>query len=536
MDKKLGVVFYVSVIITGLFVLWGFFAPAQLQNVTGDILNFITNTFGWFYLFATFMFLIFALYLAFGPYGRIKLGEDDEDPEYGYMSWLAMLFSAGMGIGLVFWGVGEPMYHFFTPPTADIEPESVEAASTALRYSFFHWGLHPWAIYTIVALSLAYFQFRKRESGVISSAFRPILGNRVDGSIGYTIDTLAVIATVFGVATSLGFGTLQIAGGLSYVLDIPSGIITQLMIILIVTILYMLSTLTGLNRGILYLSNVNLIVAGLLLFFVIFTGPTAFIIETFTTTIGSYLGELIPMSFRMTPFTGGEWIGAWTIFYWAWWIAWAPFVGSFIARVSRGRTIREFVSGVLLVPTLLGGLWFAAFGGSAIFFDLNEGANIGAAVHDDLDSSLFVLLEQFPFGAVLAVLAILLIITFFITSADSATFVLGMMTSKGALNPALSTRVVWGIIQSSIAAALLLSGHFSEEGDGLTGLQTASIIAALPFALVMLFMVVSVNRSLRQEVKAERRKEKRRIRKLEQLVEEEILNNEDDGSSPDTKR
>ncbi|WP_456277361.1 glycine betaine uptake BCCT transporter [Bacillus sp. AK128] len=511
-NEKLGIVFYISVIVIVLFVLWGFLAPEILAESASNALSFITKSFGWFYLLATFIFLAYAVYLAFGPYGRIKLGEDDEDPEYPYFTWFAMLFSAGMGIGLVFWGVAEPIYHFITPPL-DIPGGTPAAARTALRYSFFHWGLHPWAIYTIVALALAYAQFRKGESGLISSTFKPLFGDRVNGPIGKSIDTFATIATAFGVATSLGLGTLQINGGLSYILGIPNTIAVQMLIILVVTVLYMLSATTGLNKGIRYLSNLNLGLALGLLLFVIIMGPTAFIFDALTTTIGDYIGAIIPMSFRLTPFTQGTWVGAWTIFYWAWWISWAPFVGTFIARVSRGRTIKEFVLGVLLVPTIFGAIWFAAFGGSAIFFDLFEQRGISEAVSADLTTALFITLEQFPLAGIIGTLATLLIITFFVTSADSATFVLGMLTSNGALNPATSTKLIWGVLQSSIAAVLLWSG-------GLNGLQTASIVAALPFALIVILMVFSLNKALNQELYDQKRKERRRIKKLEELLKE----------------
>jgi glycine betaine transporter len=515
-EARFGAVFNISVTVIVLFVLWGFILPENLAEQAGDALAFTTKTFGWFYLFATFIFLAFSLYLAFGPYGKIRLGDDEEEPEYSYYTWFAMLFSAGMGIGLVFWGVAEPIYHFITPPIDGVAGQSPEAARLALRYSFFHWGLHPWAIYTVVALALAYAQFRKGESGLISSTFRPLLGSRVEGPIGKGIDTLAAIATAFGVATSLGLGTLQINGGLAYVLGIANTINTQLLIILVVTVLYMLSATTGLNRGIRYLSNLNLGLAGGLLLFVLFTGPTAFIFDAFTTTIGGYLGNLITMSFRMTPFSQGTWVGSWTLFYWAWWIAWAPFVGTFIARVSRGRTIKEFVLGVLLIPTIFGAMWFAAFGGSAIFFDILEQRGIAEAVSENVTTALFITLEQFPLGTLLGILATVLIITFFVTSADSATFVLGMLTSKGMLNPANSTKIIWGVLQSSIAAVLLWSG-------GLSGLQTASIVAALPFAVIMVFMVFALNKALRQELQEQKRKEKRRIKKLEELLKDSEL-------------
>ncbi|RXI99819.1 BCCT family transporter [Anaerobacillus alkaliphilus] len=514
-EKRVGSVFYISVSVIILFVLWGFIFPNHLEEQAANALAFTTNAFGWFYLMATFFFLAFAFYLAFGPYGKIKLGDDDDEPEYSFFTWFAMLFSAGMGIGLVFWGVAEPIYHFITPPLNLAEGFTPDAARYALRYSFFHWGLHPWAIYTIIALALAYSQYRKGESGLISATFRPLIGDRVDGPIGKGIDTLAAIATAAGVATSLGLGTLQINGGLSYIFGIPNNVSIQLTIIFIVTILYMISSTTGLNRGIRYLSNLNLGLAIGLLAFVLIMGPSAFILEAFTTTIGAYLGNIIPMSFRMTPFSQGTWVGAWTLFYWAWWVAWAPFVGTFIARVSRGRTIKEFVLGVLLVPSIFGAIWFATFGGSAIYFDIFENRGISDAVSSDVTTALFITLEQFPLGMVLALLATFLIITFFITSADSATFVLGMITSRGVLNPANSTKLTWGVLQSSVAAVLLWSG-------GLNGLQTASIVAALPFAVIMVFMILSITKALNEEVREEKRKEKKRRKKLDELLKQQM--------------
>ena len=512
-EGRLGSVFYVSVLVISVFVAWGFLHPESLAAAAGAALRFTTGSFGWFYLLATFLFLVFALYLAFGRFGQIKLGKDEDEPDYPYFTWFAMLFSAGMGIGLVFWGVAEPMNHYMTPPEG-VAGGTPEAARLAIRYSFFHWGLHPWAIYAMVALALAYAQFRKGYSALISSTFRPLIGDRVEGPLGKGIDALAVIATAFGVATSLGLGTLQINGGLAHVAGLPQNTTVQLLIILVVTILYLLSATTGLDKGIRILSNLNLSVASGLLLFVIVFGPTSFILETLTTTIGSYLGNLIPMSFRLTPFTGGTWVGTWTLFYWAWWIAWAPFVGTFIARVSRGRTIREFVLGVLFVPALLGAFWFSAFGGSALYYEIFQQRGIAEAVKTDVTSALFVTLEQFPLGGFLGLLATLLILTFFITSADSATFVLGMLSSQGVLHPATSTKLIWGVLQSSTAAVLLLSG-------GLNGLQTASIVTALPFAVIMVFMVVSLHRALKAEWDEEQRRERLRRKKLDELLGEE---------------
>lgn len=506
-------VFYISIVIASLFVFWGIVFPHILASTADAALKFVTAKFGWFYLFATFSFLVFAIYAAVGPYGKIKLGRRDDEPEYSYTAWFSMLFSAGMGIGLVFWGVAEPIYHYLTPPNASVPAESPEAARLALRYSFFHWGLHAWAIYTVLGLAIAYAQFRKGESGLISSTFRPLLRARVEGPLGRGVDVLATLATVFGVATSLGLGTLQIAGGLAYEFHIPDTVTAQLIIIAVVTMMYMGSACSGLDRGILFLSNTNMILAIGLLLFIFVMGPTSFIINSFTTTMGDYIGNLIPMSFRLTPFTRGTWVGTWTLFYWAWWIAWAPFVGMFIARVSKGRTIREFVLGVMLVPTLLSALWFSTLGGSALSFQMFGHKEIGRAVTENVTSALFVTLHQFPLGHWLSILATVLICTFFVTSADSATFVLGMLTSRGALNPPLMTKVIWGVLQSAIAAVLLLSG-------GLKGLQTASVVAALPFAVVMVLMMVSLNKALREEIREEHRREVIRRKKLDRLLDE----------------
>ena len=341
-------VFKISASIVFVFVLFGFLLPTALAQSSGDVLSVLTEKFGWFYLLSTFGFLIFSLFLGFTKCGKIRLGADTDRPEYSNRSWFAMLFSAGMGIGLVFWGVAVP--------------QTAEAARLAIRYSFFHWGLHAWAIYTIIGMAIAYFTFRKKLPALISSTFYPLLGHRVNGWMGKTIDILAIIATVFGVATSLGLGTLQINGGLNHLIGIPITLTTQLTIIILVTIIYLLSATTGLDKGIKILSNSNLTIAAILLLFVLFTGPTSFIFDVFTTTIGSYIQNLVQMSLRLSPFSGGSWIKTWTLFYWAWWIAWAPFVGMFIARVSKGRTIKEFVLGVLLVPSIFGFFWYVFYG------------------------------------------------------------------------------------------------------------------------------------------------------------------------------
>ncbi|TWI55842.1 glycine betaine uptake BCCT transporter [Halalkalibacter nanhaiisediminis] len=506
--KKVTSVFTISVAIAVAFIIWGVVAPTNLDEVTTTIQSFITNELGWFYLLASTGFLIFSIYLIFSPYGKIKLGKPDEKPEYNFLTWFAFLFTAGMGIGLVFWGVAEPIYHFFDPPTT--EPESNLAAGEAMRYSFFHWGLHPWAIYSVVALALAYFNFRKDSPGVMSAVLNPLLGDRTNGGLGTAINVLVVFATIFGVATSLGFGAAQITAGLSYLmpsLQTMNGTLLQLLVILIVTVLFMISAQTGLNKGIRILSKFNVYLAIILMLFVLFFGPTSYIMGVFTQGVGSYLQNLAGMSFSLDVYNPStHWVEGWTIFYWAWWISWAPFVGAFIARVSKGRTIREFVIGVLAVPAVFGAFWFSVFGGTAIHLQREGTADIMSMMNDlGMEVALFAVLEQFPLGIILSIIAVFLIASFFVTSADSATVVLGMQTTNGELDPPNSVKFVWGLIISATAAVLLSS----EQGLG--ALQTASIIAAFPFTIIMIMMIFSLMKSLRAE-KPTLASEKERIR------------------------
>ncbi|MFC4403268.1 glycine betaine uptake BCCT transporter [Gracilibacillus xinjiangensis] len=508
--QKVTKVFYISLAISVLFIIWGLVPPEvspnwNLDHVTTLIQGFLVTRFGWFYLLVTTAFLIFAIFLIVSKYGNIVLGKDGDKPEYNYLTWFGMLFSAGMGIGLVFWGAAEPIHHFHTSPY-DTATEA-EAARVAMQYSFFHWGFHPWAVFATIALALAYFQFRKEEPGLISSTLKPLFGDKMNGGLGTFINVIAVFATVFGVATSLGLGAQQIGSGLEFITgNIPNTIGIQMIIIAIVTVLYMTSALTGLNKGIKILSTSNVVIAILLMLFLLFTGPTNFIMNFFTTTLGRYVSYLPEMSFRMAPFNeeNASWLQSWTIFYWAWWIAWAPFVGMFIARVSKGRTVREFVTGVLLVPTLFGALWFSVFGGSAIHLEVNQAVDIAGIIKESgTEAALFSVLDNFPLSGIMAALAILLISSFFITSADSATFVLGMQTTNGDLNPAMKVKVVWGLVQSGTAAVLLWQG-------GLSALQTASIIAAFPFAIIMIMMVISIFKAFREEAKVYSLKRKKR--------------------------
>ncbi|SYX85279.1 glycine betaine uptake BCCT transporter [Paenibacillus alvei] len=507
-------VFGISVVVILAFVIWGFLSPESLSTQSSAALSFTTERFGWFYLITALIILVFCLYLAFGKFGHITLGNDDDDPEYSNISWFAMLFSAGMGIGLVFWGVAEPISHYINPPT--LKGMTPGAANEALRYSFFHWGLHPWGIYTLVSLGIAYFTFRKGHNGLISWTFEPLLGDRVKGPIGKAIDILAIIATAFGVATSLGLGAMQINGGLAHTFGIPSNATVQVIIIAIVTVLFLASAVSGLDKGIRILSNTNLLIALGLLLFTLLLGPTSFIFDSFTTTLGGYLQNIIQMSLRLTPFTEDSWVASWTLFYWSWWIAWAPFVGSFIARVSRGRTIKEFVLGTMLLPSGFSFIWFSVFGATGLKLEMFDGLPIVESVKADITSALFVTLDALPFGSYIAILATLLIITFFVTSADSATFVLGMMSTNGNPNPSALIKIAWGLFQSLIAVVLLLGG-------GLEALQTASILTALPFAVILLGMCLSITKALRKEERDYRLKEKRRRRKVDKLLEQEDL-------------
>ncbi|MDN7247259.1 BCCT family transporter [Planococcus shenhongbingii] len=496
--KKVTNVFWISLAVVLLAVAYGTFAPENFAEVTGNIESFLTTSFGWYYLLVVSFIVLFCLFFLVSPMGKIKLGKENDKPEFSFISWVSMLFSAGMGIGLVFWGSAEPLSHFAIDP-ATAEPGSAEAFRESMRFTFFHWGIHAWAIYGAVALVLAYFQFRKGEPGLISATLKPIFGDKMKGPWGTLVDVIAIFATAMGVATTLGFGAIQINGGLSFLFEgIPSNnFIVQVIIIIIVTIMFTVSAWSGVSKGIKYLSNTNMVLAIFLLILVLVLGPTLLILNTFTDTIGSYLQNLAQMSFRTAPVNSDEraWIDGWTVFYWAWWISWAPFVGIFIARVSKGRTIRQFLSGVLLIPAVFSFIWFATFGTAAMDVQ-NKGTDLTGLLTEE---TLFAVFEQLPIGSFLSVIAIVLIAIFFVTSADSATFVLGMQSTNGSLNPANSVKISWGISQSLIAVVLLSTG-------GLGALQTSLIIAAFPFSFIILLMMISFYKSISLDFKAVKRK------------------------------
>lgn len=507
-----GAVFHVSVAIVALFVLAAAMAPAAVERVAQAVLHATAENVGWMYLLVMTGFVFFVLFLGLSRIGTIRLGAPDERPEFSFQSWLAMIFSGGMGVGLVFWGVAEPMMHFNAPPVGSGLPRTAEAAQSGMLYAFFHWGLHQWATFALVGLALAYVRFRHESHGLISETFRPLLGSRVDGGWGKAIDVLTVVSTVFGVATTLGLGALQINSGVSQLTGIPYGFPAQLVILAVIGILFTLSAMTPLDRGVRLLSNANMMLAAALLGAVLLFGPTSFIFGVFTQTLGEYLGNVIQMSLVTSPYSDGAWVEQWTMFYWAWGLSWAPFVGSFIARISRGRTIREFVLGVMIVPVALSMLWFSTFGGAAIQFEIFENAGIADAVATEVPAGLYALLDQLPASGVLTVASIALVGMFLVTSADSATFVLGMFTSKGVLNPTRAVRVLWGSLQMVLVVVLLLAG-------GLESLRTVSIIAAFPFMLLMILLAVSLYRDLSQEIAA--RDEKARL--LEQRIERLLL-------------
>ena len=496
-------VFWVAAILSAVFVAWGVFFADSLASVFDSVLfGFLVPNFGWVFILSSFGFLAFSVYLACSRYGRIRLGEDDEQPEFRTVSWVAMMFSAGMGIGLMFFGVAEPLTHMGTPPGGTAEANTRGAAQVAMEYSYFHWAFHPWAIYAIMGLALAYFTFRKGMPNLISTAFHPLLGDRVYGPAGKTIDILAIFATLFGSATSLGLGALQINEGLDVLFGFGGrdSVGLAIMVIIVLTLCFIVSAVSGVHRGIQWLSNTNMVLAVFLLFFLFVLGPTVFILDTFVQSLGGYLANLVPMSFRTASYGDSEFVSGWTIFYWAWWISWAPFVGTFIARISRGRTIREFVIGVILVPSVVSFVWFAVLGGAAINLQLTGAANIADAVAESQPAALFATLGAFPLSGLTSFIAIVLVALFFVSGADAASVVMGMLSSKGDINPRAWTVVVWGFFTGAAAAICLLAGAIQGSVDAaLSALQAVAIASAAPFVLILIGLCFSILKALRAE-------------------------------------
>ena len=506
--QRVGAVFWVTIAITLAFVLWGVLSLQSFTDVLGAVVGFITRNLGWAYMLITSFFLVFVIFLACSRYGKIKLGGPDDKPEFSNFAWFAMLFQAGMGIGLVFWGVAEPVWHYGDPPLGLAAPRTPAAADLAMSTAFFHWTLHPWAMYATIGIAVGYFSYRKGMTNLqISMVFRPLIGDRVNGPLGKAIDVIAILATLFGVAVSLGLGTLQIAAGLNAVFGIPSAIPVLLVIIAVTAVAYMLSASTPLEKGINLLSQTSMYLAFLLLAYFFVVGPTVLQLNAFTQDIGVYLINLIPQSLRLAAFDPQqqEWLGSWTIFFWATWIAWGPYVGAFIARISRGRTIREFIVGVLLGPSLFSMIWFSVFGAAGIQHDNATNGTFSQTLYNDGAAvALFQFLDAYPGALFTSILALFLIFIFFVAGADAGTVVLGSMSTGGVLNPKVAIKLTWGVIMALVAAVLLVAGGGGP--DALNGLTNGAILAATPFGLLMIPMCYGLYRTLA----ADRREHERR--------------------------
>ena len=483
-------VFIASALLIVGFIIFGSLFGELAGEVFNQLQSFITHRFRWLFIILMNVTVVFSLYIALSRYGDIRLGHQTEHPEYSLLSWFGMLFSAGIGIGLLYWGTAEPLYHFMSPPMG--QAETVEAAKQAMSISFLHWGIHAWALYCVVALSLAYFHYRRGLPLSIRSVLYPLIGQKIYGKWGHVVDTLAVFGTMFGVVTSLGLGAMQINAGFSNVFGIPNNVPVQLCLIAIITAMATLSVMMGLDKGIKRLSDINIVLTVLLLGFMLFFGPTQFIIDSFIENIGNYVSQLIPLGFWSEAYSNTDWQANWTIFYWAWWVSWSPFVGIFVARISRGRTIREFIFGVLFIPMLLLFFWFTTFGGSAVHMELMGNYGLIEAVKADYGSAIFKLIEYYPLTKPLTLVIVVMIMLWFVTSSDSASLVIDMLTAGGDTNPPKIQRLFWALSQGVIAAVLLVAG-------GLSALQAVAIIAGFPFAIVVFVMMYCLWRGLTRD-------------------------------------
>ncbi len=491
---KKNIVFLVSAIITIVIALWGIFANGSFAFVADIMMQGLKDNFSWLYLIVMLFFVLFCIVLTVSPFGKVRLGADDEKPEYGNLSWFAMLFVAGMGVGLVFWGVAEPLSHYVAPMKG-IEAQTQETANFAVRSSFMHWGLHPWACYTVLGLALAYFLFRKKQPVLVSSLLKPILGEkRIGHTVGTVVDIFTTVLTVIGVAGSFGMACLQISSGLEYLFNIPSNAVVWAIIIVLVFIVFLRSSLSGVGKGIKYLSNFNLVTFILVIVIAILIGSNTGIFNIFFNGLKDYMVNFFPDSVRTSSQGDTSWIRDWRVFYWAWWLSWAPFVGVFIARISKGRTIRQFVLGVMIIPTLVSCVWFSVFSG--LTFNVVDAFSTAqlTEILAKPETALFYIFGQYDFGFILSLIAMILLVTFFITSADSATFVLAMLTSDGNLNPKANRKVFWGILIAVVAFALILSG-------GISVIQTISIDIAFPYLIVLLLICACLMKALITEIK-----------------------------------
>lgn len=498
-----GPVFWPSVILITVLIVGTLLAGDAAEETFNNIRVSITDWASWLFVAGVNIFIGFSLYFAFSKYGMIRLGGEDAEPEFSTMAWFAMLFSAGMGIGLMFFAVAEPMWHLLYPPHAEID--STAAIRDAMGVTFLHWGLHAWAIYAVVALALAFFAFNRKLPLSFRSVFYPLLGDRINGWIGDLIDILAVLATLFGLATSLGLGAAQAGAGMEYVFGLANTINLQVIIITVVTAVAVVSVVLGIDRGVKVLSEFNIRVAALFLLFILLFGPTLYILGSFVQNIGHYAQNFPSFALWTQTYEEGEFMTTWTVFYWAWWISWSPYVGMFIARISKGRTVKQFVLGVLIVPTIVTFLWMSGFGGSALFLETGGIAEIASAVEADQTTSLFILLDQFPFSIVTSIIAIILVLSFFVTSSDSGSLVIDGLTSGGKLHAPTGQRVFWATTEGVVAAVLLLGG-------GLGALQAGAISTGLPFVIVLLIMCYSLQQGLNREYTDIRSKDKAKER------------------------
>ncbi len=514
-------VFYSSVLLTFSGLLLCILFQESALEWFSKTQYLITENLGWFLILTVNFVLIFCLSLAFGKFGHIRLGGENAEPEFSTISWFAMLFSAGMGIGIMFFSIAEPVSHFTKPPRP--VSSSIDTARQAMDFTFLHWGLHAWGIYAMVGLALAFFSFNKKLPLTFRSLFYPFLGERIHGWWGHSIDILSVMATLFGLSTSLGFGVQQINAGMNFLFGWPVSAGVQSVLILVITAVATISVVSGLDKGVKILSNANMYMALSLMLMVFLFGPSIYLLKSFIQNTGSYLANFIQISTWNDAYRQSGWQNSWTVFYWAWWIAWSPFVGSFIARISRGRTIKEFVLGVLIVPALLTLLWMTVFGSTALSFVLQGDTTLITAVQTDISTALFVFLQKIPLTPVLSLLAVLLVSFFFITSSDSGSLVVDNITSGGSLKTPALQRVFWAFLQGSIAIVLLLGG-------GLQALQTAVIIAGLPFAILLVMMCFSLQLGLTEELQGLRKKRRQKQEKsyrdiISELVDEQGGNN-----------
>lgn len=483
-------VFYPSAVIILIFIGLTLSIGEPMEAIFASTTAGITTNAGWLLVLAVNVFLAFSLYFAFSKMGKIRLGGPKAKPDFSTFAWFAMLFSAGMGIGLLFFSVAEPILHYSNPPRSGTD--EVQAAQDAMKFTFLHYGLHAWAIYAIVGMSLAFFTFNKKLPLTLRSVFYPLLGDRIHGPIGNIIDVVAVVATLFGLATSLGFGVQQVSAGLAHLFGTPDTVIMQVVLITVITGAATISVVLGLDKGVRVLSELNMRLGLVFLIAMLILGPTVFLLDSFIQNTGAYLQELVSIGAWTESYAGTTWQHDWSVFYWAWWISWSPFVGMFIARVSKGRTVREFFLGVLLVPSILTFLWMSVFGGSALFLELNGIGRIAEAVNDNIATALFVLLEQYPLSFVTSIIGITLVISFFVTSSDSGSLVIDSITSGGKLDAPVGQRIFWAVSEGAVAATLLLGG-------GLKALQTAAISTGLPFTLLLFIMCYSLYKGLLEE-------------------------------------